>query len=327
MYSAASATAQQSSKLFTFNPIPPPVPFMKRKYTSTFRNSDMDRAKPKRHIFRALINSKLKRHRSDTGLVEDRANSVTVVRLIIALLLIHLIVIGGVILRGKIKSGETAPIAQATITAPPAPAAPAQAAAPVNDVLPQPVEGPTANPVRTNDNSGHITQPPTGATTTVAAAQPEIVTPPVVDDVAEVADTPEPPVVATTEPADSTTQPVKNHHVIQGDTLFGIAAKYQVSVDAIRKANPQVKGNNIICGTYLAIPVRADSAAGREIAARQAEAAAKQAAKTYTIARGDTLKRIANKHNTTVSKLMQLNNIPKGKEGKIRIGDTLRIAD
>ena len=300
---------------------------MKRQYSSSFRNSDMDRAKPKKHIFRAIINRNLKRHRSDTGLVEDRANSVTVVRLIIALLLIHLIVIGGVILRGKIKSGETGPIAQATITAPPAPVAAAQPAAPVNDVLPQPVEGPTANPVRTNEAQGHITQPPANTATTVAATEPEIITPPVVDDVAEVADTPEPAVAATPEPAAPADQPFDKHHVVQGDTLFGIAAKYQVSVEAVRKANPHIKGNNIICGTYLKIPVKADSAAGREIAARQAEAAAQQAAKTYTIVRGDSLKRIARKHNTTVSKLMQLNNIPKGKEGKIRVGDTLRISE
>lgn len=300
---------------------------MKRQYTSTFRNSDMDRAKPKKHIFRAIINRNLKRHRSDTGLVEDRANSVTVVRLIIALLLIHLIVIGGVILRGKIKSGENGPIAQATITAPPAPVAATQPTAPVNDILPQPVEGPTANPVRSNEGQGHITQPPTGAATVVATTEPEIVTPPVADDVAEVADTPEPTVASTPEPATPTAQPVDKHLVIQGDTLFGIAAKFRVSVEDIRKANPQIKGNNIICGTYLTIPVKADSAAGREIAARQAEAAAKQTAKTYTIVRGDTLKKIARKHNTSVNKLMQLNNIPKGKEGKIRIGDTLRISE
>ncbi len=305
---------------------------MKRQYKSTFRNSDMDRAKPKSHIFRAIINRNLKQHRSNMGLVEDRTNSVTVVRLIIALLLIHLIVIGGVILRGKIKSGESGPIAQATITPPPPaapaapaePAAPAAPAAPVNDVLPQPVEGPTSNPVRVADNNtGHITQPPAETNTLPATPEPEIVTPPVVEPTAVAV---EEPVAPTPAPAPAPAQPIK-HLVTQGDTLYGIATKYNVNLDAIRKANPSVRGSNIICGTYLSIPVKADSAAAREVAAQQAEAAPQPTVKTYTIVSGDSLKKIAKKHNTTVAKLLELNNIPKEKANKIRTGDTLRVAE
>ncbi len=298
---------------------------MKRQSYSSFRNSDMDRAKPKKRIFRTLINSKLKRHRSDTGLVEDRTNSVTVVRLIIGLLLIHLIVIGGVILRGKIKSGEAAAIAAPTITAPPTPVAAAQ---PVqNDVLPQPVEGPVANPTRpaTEAPGSHITQPPTtpadpaAPAPAVATAEPELVTPPVVAA--------EPAPTAPEAPAEPIAQTFEKHLVASGETLFGIAAKYSVSVEAIRQANPQVRNNNIISGTYLKIPVKPDSDAGRQIAAQQAAAAADEAAKTYVVKRGDTLGRIARRNRTTVAKLMQLNNIPKGKEGSIRIGDKIRIAD
>ena len=300
---------------------------MKRQSYSSFRNSDMDRAKPKKRIFRTLINTKLKRHRSDTGLVEDRTNSVTVVRLIIGLLLIHLIVIGGVILRGKIKSGEAAAIAAPTITAPPAPLAAAQPAQ--NDVLPQPVEGPVANPTRpaTEAPGSHITQPPTtpadpaAPTPAVATAEPELVTPPVV------AAEPTPAAPAAPEAPAPVAQAFDKHLVASGETLFGIAAKYNVSVEAIRQANPQIRNNNIISGTYLKIPVKPDSDAGRQIAAQQAAAAADEAAKTYTVKRGDTLGRIARRNKTTVAKLMQLNNIPKGKEGSIRVGDTLRIAD
>lgn len=299
---------------------------MKRQ-SSTFRNSDMARVKPKKHFIRTFINKTFK-YRGNIGLVEDRHNSTTIVRLIIGLLLIHLIVIGGVILRGKIKSGEAGPIAEATITAPPAPVAPATPAAPVNDVLPQPVDGPIANPVRTEvAATGHITQAPAQAEPAVVATEPEIVTPPVVDEVAvEPAETPA-PVAATPAPAAPTQQAFEKHYVATGDTLYAIAAKYKVSVAAIRKANPTLRDNIIVCGTFLNIPVSADSDAGRRLAAQQAAAAATEAAKLYTIKRGDTLARIARKHKTTVAKLMQINNIAKGQEGKIRVGDTLRIAN
>ncbi len=297
---------------------------MKRQ-SSTFRNSDMARVKPKKHFIRTFINKTFKYH-GNMGLVEDRHNSTTIVRLIIGLLLIHLIVIGGVILRGKIKSGEAGPIAEATITAPPAPVAPTTPAAPVNDVLPQPVDGPVANPVRTEvAATGHITQAPAQAEPAVVATEPEIVTPPVVDEVAVEPDETPAPVAAA--PAAPTQQAIEKHLVATGDTLYAIAAKYKVSVDAIRKANPSLRNNTIVCGTYLNIPVSADSDAGRRIAAQQAAAAATEAAKLYTIKRGDTLARIARKHKTTVAKLMQINNIAKGQEGKIRVGDTLRIAN
>jgi LysM repeat protein len=135
---------------------------------------------------------------------------------------------------------------------------------------------------------------------------------------------PAPEAPATPAPAQ---QAIEKHLVATGDTLFAIAAQYKVTVAAIRKANPSLRNNTIVCGTYLNLPVSADSDAGRRIAAQQAADAATEAAKLYTIKRGDTLARIARKHKTTVPKLMQLNNITKGNEGKIRVGDTLRIAN
>lgn len=303
---------------------------MKRQ-SSTFRNSDMARVKQKKHFLKTFfLRPRNRNYKTDLGRVEDRHNSITIVRLIIGLLLIHLTVIGGVILRGKIKSGEAGPLAEAAITAPPAPTAPATPVPPVNDVLPQPMDGPVANPVRNEvANSGHITQAPAQTEPAVVVTEPEIVSPPVVEEVAaEPVESPAPvtetPVPATPAPEQ---QAIEKHLVATGDTLYAIAAQYKVSVADIRKANPTLRNNTIICGTYLNIPVSADSAAGRRIAAQQAAEAATEAAKLYTIKRGDTLARIARKHKTTVAKLMQLNNIAKGAEGKIRVGDTLRIAN
>ncbi len=293
---------------------------MKRHPQSSFRNSDMARAKPKKHVFRALINNKLKRHRSDTGLVEDRTNSVTVVRLIIGLLLIHLIVIGGVILRGKIKSGEAAPIAATTITPPPAPPTPVQQQE-NNDVLPQPVDGPMANPVRQPQPTAtsHITQAPVNSVPVTTTTEPEIVTP-------VVATEPEPVVAQQPAPAPAA-QTIVKHHVTSGDTLYGIAQRYSVSVADIRTANPQLQGNNIISGTYLSIPVAADSAEGRQAAVQQATETANEEAKYHTIQRGETLGRIARRYRIPLNKLLELNNIPANRAGNIRIGDRVRIAE
>lgn len=303
---------------------------MKRKNQSSFRNSDLARAKTNKHVFRALINHKLKRHRSDTGLVEDRTNSVTVVRLIIGLLLIHLIVIGGVILRGKIKSGEVAPIAATTITPPPAPPTPVQQQQQQpqvnNDVLPQPVEGPVANPVRQPQPvaaASHITQAPVDSAPVATVTEPEIVAPVVATEPEPVA-TPEPAPAPTAAPA---APAIVKHHVTSGDTLYRIAQKYNVSVADIRSANPQLRGNNIISGTYLNIPVAADSAEGRQVAVQQATETANEEAKYHTIRRGETLGAIARRNRIPLNKLLELNNIPASRAGNIRIGDRIRISE
>lgn len=287
---------------------------MKRRTPESFRNSELDRVRPRRHFFRALINNNLKRHRSDTGLVEDRANSVTVIRIIVALLLLHLIVIGGVILRGKMISDDAIGVAPA-ITPPPA--APAQP----EEVLPQPVAGPVANPVR---SSNHITQAalPDMAVDD-AADEVEIVTPPAISGAGAAPAEPTAPVAPPA--ADDAPVVTAKHLVASGETLYGIASKYHVTVDAIRRANPKLRGNNIISGTYLNVPVKADSEAGREAAARTAAAA--PAGKTYTVRRGDTLGRIARNHKISTAKLMKLNNLSDKDARRIKPGDKLKVSD
>lgn len=285
---------------------------MKNRTQKSFRHSELDRAKPQRHFFRSLINNNLKRHRSDTGLVEDRTSSTTVIRIIVALLLLHLIVIGGVILRGKMISDDAVGVAPA-ITPPPA--APAQQAA--MEVLPQPVDGPVGNPVRPSAN--HITQAPAAAPAAPAddvAEEIEIVTPPALPAASE---------PAPAAPAPATATVTAKHLVASGETLYGIARKYNVSTEAISKANPQLKGHNIISGTYLNIPVKADSDAGRAAAAHAA--AHEPISPTYTIQKGDTLARIARKHKISTAKLMKLNNLSERDARRIKPGDKLKVAE
>lgn len=293
---------------------------MTSRNSKSFRNSELDRVKPQRHFFRSLINNNLKRHRSDIGLVEDRTSSTTVIRIIVALLLLHLIVIGGVILRGKMISADSIGVAPA-ITPPPA--APVQKTV---EVLPQPVDGPTANPVRT---ANHITQAPIIEPVEVENAEEiEVVTPPIADP-ADVSTTPdtvsEVSTVPTPEP--STAAPMVNakHLVASGETLYSISVKHGVAISAIRNANPQLRGNNIISGTYLNIPVRADSEAGRTAAARTDALTAIPS--TYTIQKGDTLARIAKKHKISTAKLMKINNLTEKDARRIKPGDKLKISE
>jgi len=284
---------------------------MTKHSQKSFRNSELDRAKPRRRFFRSLINNNLKRHRSDTGLVEDRTSSTTVIRIIVALLLLHLIIIGGVILRGKMISEDSIGVAP-TITPPPA-AAPRQNL----EVLPQPVAGPVANPVR---SANHITQAPAADTAASddEAEEIEIVTPP-----ALAADTAQDPEPVPAAPATATVD--AKHLVSSGQTLYSIAQEYGVSVEAIRKANPRLHGNNIISGSYLTIPVQANSKAGR--AATDMAKAAAPTGKTYVIKSGDSLGRIAMKFNIPLNKLLELNNISKKDAGKIRAGAKIKISE
>jgi LysM repeat protein len=77
------------------------------------------------------------------------------------------------------------------------------------------------------------------------------------------------------------------YYAERGDTLRKIAARFTTTVDAILKANPQIKNPNIIyVGQAITIPGPAS---------------------THTVQRGDTLRIIANKYGTTVDALLALN--------------------
>ena len=87
-----------------------------------------------------------------------------------------------------------------------------------------------------------------------------------------------------------TTPPPANgqtYYVIKGDTLRTIAAKFNTTVDAILRANPQITNPNIIyAGQAISIP------AGPS---------------THVVQRGDTLRIIASKYGTTVDAILVLN--------------------
>lgn len=100
----------------------------------------------------------------------------------------------------------------------------------------------------------------------------------------------------TTPPPATTT----NYTVKSGDTLYSIATRYKTTVAAIAKANNITNTNAIRVGQVLKIP-------GTQTT--PPPTTPPPATRTYTVKAGDTLYSIASRHNTTVSRLVQANNI------------------
>ena len=105
-----------------------------------------------------------------------------------------------------------------------------------------------------------------------------------------------------------TTPPPSNgqlYYAQSGDTLRKIAAKFNTSVEAILKVNPQITNPNLIyVGQSIAIPAGVS---------------------TYAVQRGDTLRIIANKFGTTVESLLALNPNIKN-PNLIYVGQILRVS-
>ena len=79
--------------------------------------------------------------------------------------------------------------------------------------------------------------------------------------------------------------------VKKGDSLYKIAQKYNTTVDEIRKLN-NLNTNLLSIGQQLLIPKKEDNNY-----------------LTYTVNKGDSLYKIAQKYNTTVNEIRQLNNL------------------
>ena len=104
-------------------------------------------------------------------------------------------------------------------------------------------------------------------------------------------------------PSNTTTE-TNTYTVKSGDTLYAIANKYNTTVDAIKALN-NLSSNTLSIGQTLKIPSSTTSNAT-----------------TYTVKSGDTLYAIANKYNTTVDAIKNLNNLTSN---TLSIGQTLKI--
>ncbi|MEW6145302.1 MAG: LysM peptidoglycan-binding domain-containing protein [Thermodesulfobacteriota bacterium] len=113
---------------------------------------------------------------------------------------------------------------------------------------------------------------------------------------------------------------IAKHMVNPGETLGGIAAKYNVSISTIKRANG-IKGSTIMSGQVLDIPYITDgstyiaSSEGRyDDSSVTSTAAASRTSTTrsstrYTVKSGDTLGKIAAKHGVSTASIQSANNM------------------
>ena len=106
-----------------------------------------------------------------------------------------------------------------------------------------------------------------------------------------------------------------DYTVKKDDTLSGIAKKYNTTVEAIMRANPQIKdANKIYVGQVIQIPVKT----------MQTSTSATSSEKVYhTVQREETLSGIAKKYNTNYLKIAALNGIVN--PNRIYVGQKIRV--
>lgn len=92
--------------------------------------------------------------------------------------------------------------------------------------------------------------------------------------------------------------------VRSGDSMSAIAARHNVALSALLKANPQVKNaNKIYPGQKLNIPGRKDDF----VAAPAKSTTTSSSGTSYTVRSGDTMGSIAKKHGVTLQQLVAAN--------------------
>ena len=99
-------------------------------------------------------------------------------------------------------------------------------------------------------------------------------------------------------------KPKPSVHVVKpGDTLYGLARRYGVSIPALSAANGLSSKSHLTAGDRLEIPGRGKSSASGSASATESTRM------TYKVRSGDTLSEIADKFNVSVSQLMSWNRI------------------
>ena len=109
------------------------------------------------------------------------------------------------------------------------------------------------------------------------------------------------------------------HTVKKGETLAGIAKKYNVSVSSLKQWN-NLKKDTLKAGQKLTIYTSGGPMATSDT---NSKAKGSSAPQYYVVKAGDTLASIAKKHNTTVAKLKKLNNL---KSDVIKVKQKLRVS-
>jgi len=112
----------------------------------------------------------------------------------------------------------------------------------------------------------------------------------------------------------------ERHEVRKGDTLAGLAKQYNTTPEAIRDING-LRKNRITPGKHVLIPVDINSKT-QDMSYLTPEQGSKQQQILYRVRRGETLSRIARRHNVTVADIREWN---KGIGSSVRAGQKIKL--
>ncbi|RTE48741.1 LysM peptidoglycan-binding domain-containing protein [Actinobaculum sp. 352] len=114
------------------------------------------------------------------------------------------------------------------------------------------------------------------------------------------------------------------HTVTRGETLSGIAKRYNTTVAQIVSANSLKNPNRIYVGQKLTIPAGNGAALSAQQSTSSATSSTGTASATHTVARGETLSGIAKRYGTTTANLAALNSLAN--PNRIYVGQKLTIS-
>lgn len=115
--------------------------------------------------------------------------------------------------------------------------------------------------------------------------------------------------------SDTSTSVADTYTVVSGDTMYGIARKFNTTLNNLLKLNPEITNPSIInVGQVLKVGKSAENTVNMPIS------------KTYTVVSGDTMYGIARKFNTTLNNLLKLN--PEiTNPSIINVGQVLKVGE